>query len=455
MKRVSFYILMIALSFTACKKYSKYEGVAFTEKEPRDWENPEVFNINREDAHSTLISFPDEQTAFEAIKSNSPNYLSLDGIWKFNWVKSPDQRPFWFFKDDYDTRDWNDIEVPSNWQMKGYDVPLYVNIGYPFKKNPPFIHHEWNPVGSYKRDFKVPSGWKDKEIFLHFGAVSSAFYVWVNEQLVGYSEDSKVPAEFNISKYLKKGNNTVSVEVYRWSDGSYLEDQDFWRLSGIQRSVFLHARPKTYINDFFAVGDLVNNYAEGLFKLDVSLKGPATEANDFVIDASLFDGPDKIFTEAKDVKLSDGKGAANFSKNLPDIKRWSSEKPTLYSLVLSLKDKTGKVYESVSAKIGFRKVEIVNSQLLVNGVAILIKGTNMHEHNDITGHVVDETTILKDIRMMKSNNINAVRTSHYPQQELWYELCDKYGLYLVDEADIESHGIGYNLVTWQRSWRWT
>jgi beta-galactosidase len=444
MKRVSFYILMIALSFTACKKLSKYEGVPFTEKEPRDWENPEVFNINREDPHATLISFPDEQRALEAITANSPNYISLDGIWKFNWVKSPDQRPFWFFKNDYDTRDWKDIEVPSNWQMKGYDVPLYVNIGYPFKMNPPYIHHEWNPVGSYKRSFKIPSEWKNKEVFLNFGAVSSAFYVWVNEQLVGYSEDSKVPAEFNITKYLKGGNNSVAVEVYRWSDGSYLEDQDFWRLSGIQRTVFLHARPKTYINDFFAVGDLNNNYNDGLLKLDVSLKSLAVNENDFVVEASLNDGTQKLFTESQDVKLSEGKGIVNFTKLFPGIKKWSAEKPDLYSLVLSLKDKNGNIFESVSTKIGFRKVEIINSQLLINGVAILIKGTNMHEHNDVTGHVVDEATVLKDIRMMKSNNINAVRTSHYPQQEFWYEMCDKYGLYLIDEADIESHGIGYD-----------
>jgi beta-galactosidase len=461
MKRVSFYILMIALSFTACKKYSKYEGVAFTEKEPRDWENPEVFKINREDPHATLISFPDEKSALEAIKSNSPNYISLDGIWKFNWVKSPDQRPFWFFKDDYDTRDWKDIEVPSNWQMKGYDVRVYTNITYPFwkyedvfgardvkdnkyVKAPPLIPHDWNPVGSYKRYFKIPSDWRNKEVFLHFGAVSSAFYVWVNEQLVGYNEDSKVPAEFNITKYLKTGNNSVAVEVYRWSDGSYLEDQDFFRLSGIQRTVFLHARPTTFVADYFAVGDLINNYSDGLLKLDVSLNSSASETDDFIVDATLFDGDQKIYTDSKDVKVSQGKGVVNFQKDFPGIKTWSAEKPNLYSLVLSLKDKNENIYECVSSKIGFRKVEIINSQLLVNGVAILLKGTNMHEHDDVNGHVVSEELILKDIRLMKSNNLNAMRTSHYPQQEFWYEMCDKYGLYLVDEADVESHGMGYD-----------
>ena len=481
MKRIPFYILLIAVSFSACKKLSKYEGVPFTEKEPRDWENPEVFKINREDPHTSLISFPDEQSALEAIKTNSPNYKSLDGTWKFNWAKTPDQRPFWFFKDDYDTRDWNDIDVPSNWQMKGYDYPVYANITYPFwtyedvfnsphpikatspqpelknaknpgspsatyvyKKNPPNIPHDWNPVGSYKRNFTVPSDWKNKEVFLHFGAVSSAFYVWVNETLVGYSEDSKTPAEFYITGYLKSGKNTVSVEVYRWSDGSYLEDQDFWRLSGIQRTVFLHARPKTYIRDYFAVGSLDKDYTEGILKVDVALKAVNSADNQVVVDASIFDGTQKLFMESKDVRLTDNKASVSFSKNIPAIKKWSAEKPNLYSLVISLKDKEGNISESISSKIGFRKVEIVNSQLLVNGVAIRLKGVNMHEHNEITGHVIDEETVMKDIRTMKSNNINAMRTCHYPQQEFWYEMCDKYGLYLIDEADIESHGMGYD-----------
>jgi beta-galactosidase len=441
MKKLPFIFLMTALLFSACKRYSKYEGVAFTEKEPRDWEDPEMFNQNREAPHATMISFPDEISALEADKQNSPNYLSLYGTWKFHYVDSPDKRPFWFFKDDYDVRDWDDIEVPSNWQMKGYDVPIYVNIGYGFKINPPYIPHEWNPVGSYKRSFRVPSEWKDKEVFLHFGAVSSAFYVWVNEELAGYSQDSKVPAEFNITEFLKKGENTLAVEVYRWSDGSYLEDQDFWRLSGIQRSVFLHARPKTRIDDFFAIGDLENNYTDGVLKLDVSLYGEGDD--NFSVEASLLEDDRKIYSELKDVKLVDRKASINFSKKLPEIKKWSSESPTLYSLVINLKDNFGNNLESVGARIGFRKVEIIGSQLRVNGVPVYLKGTNLHEHHDVTGHVLDEATLLMDIRVMKSNNINAVRTSHYPQQELWYELCDKYGLYLIDEADIESHGMGY------------
>lgn len=444
MNKIPVYIALVLMFLLSCKRYSKYEGVPFTEKEPRDWENPEMLNQNREAPHVPVISFPDEMSALAGDKLSSPSYVSLDGIWKFHYSDSPDKRPFWFFKDDYDTRDWDEIEVPSNWQREGYDVPIYVNIGYAFKVNPPHIQHEWNPVGSYKRTFRIPADWKDKEVYLQFGAVSSAFYVWVNEQLVGYSQDSKVPAEFDITDYLKQGNNSLAVEVYRWSDGSYLEDQDFWRLSGIQRSVFLQARPKTFINDYFAIGDLQNNYKDGLLKLNVGLKGINPESGNFEVEASVFDGDRKMWSETKNAEISGEKASLSFAREFPDIKRWSAEAPNLYTLVLSLKDNEGDLLESVSSRIGFRKVEIINSRLFINGVPIRIKGTNLHEHNDITGHVIDEETMLKDIRVMKSNNLNAVRTSHYPQQELWYDLCDKYGLYLVDEADIESHGIGYD-----------
>ncbi|MCX6333000.1 MAG: DUF4981 domain-containing protein [Bacteroidia bacterium] len=443
MKRIILYILLIAVTLS-CRRLSKYEGVAYTEKEPRDWENPEMIGLNKEAPHATMISYDDEAAALESIKGDSPNILSLDGLWKFNLVKSPDQRPYWFFKDDFDTRDWKEITVPSNWEMKGYDVPIYVNMDYPYKKDPPLIPHNYNPVGSYKRTFTIPSGWNNKEVFLHFGAVASAFYVWINEELAGYSQDSKTPAEFNISKYLKRGTNSIAVEVYRWCDGSYLEDQDFWRMSGIQRPVFLHARPKTYIRDFLALGDLTNNYTDGLLKLNVSLTGTGPGENDFTVEASLFDDGQELYSESKEAKIVENITEVSFEKSFPEIKKWSAETPDLYSVVISLKSKDGEILESISSKIGFRSVEIKNSQLLVNGKAIYLKGTNMHEHDEINGHVIDEALILKDIRVMKSHNINAVRTSHYPQQELWYEMCDKYGLYLIDEANIESHGIGYD-----------
>ncbi len=445
MKRIVLFVLVIVMSLPACKRYSSYEGVPFEETEPRDWENPSVVSRNREDPHASMISYPDELSALEAREAVSPNYLSLDGIWKFHWVKTPEERPYWFFKDDFDTREWDDIEVPSNWQMKGYDVPFYVNIGYGFEKNPPFISHDWNPVGSYKREFRVPEDWKGREVYLHFGAVSSAFYVWINGEMVGYSQDSKTPAEFNITKYLKKGSNSVAVEVYRWCDGSYLEDQDFWRLSGIQRSVFLHARPVTHIRDFFSKADLENNYTDGRLDLNVEIETSGEASGQgYVVEASLFEGDLKIWTASGNVEMKQKTASAGLTSQIPGVKKWSAETPYLYTLVINLKDDFGNILESVSSRTGFRKVEIKDSQLLVNGVAIYLKGTNLHEHHEVTGHVIDEATILRDIRVMKSHNINAVRTSHYPQQELWYEMCDRYGLYVIDEANIESHGIGYN-----------
>jgi len=439
-------LIAILIMISSCTRYSKYEGVPFTEKEPRDWENPTLTGENNEKPHATIISYPDEALALADIKENSPNYISLDGIWKFHLSKTPEERPYWFFKNDYDIRDWDNLEVPSNWQLKGYDdPPIYSNIPYPFPANPPKIPHKMNPVGSYKRTFRIPAEWNEKEIFLHFGAVSSFFYVWVNEQYVGFGKDSKTPVEYNITPYVRKGKNSVAVEVYRWSDGSYLEDQDFWRLSGIQRSVFLHARPKTYINDFFVIAALDTEYfTTGKLDLEILISGKQKENYPVSAEVSLINADQKIFQDKVDIALSDGKAVAKFNYDIPNVKKWSAETPDLYSLIISLKDQKGKNLESVSSKIGFRNVEIKNSQLLVNGVPIYLKGVNLHEHHDVTGHVIDEATILKDIKTMKSFNINAVRTSHYPQQELWYQMCDKYGLYLIDEANIESHGIGYD-----------
>jgi beta-galactosidase len=444
MKKVFPLLMLLMILISGCKKYSKYQGVAFKENEPRDWENPQFTGLNREEPHTTLISYPDEQAALAANRSSSPNYILLDGKWKFHFSKTPEERPYWFFKNDYDIRDWDDTYVPSNWQMKGYDPPIYSNITYPFKIDPPKIPHEVNTVGSYRRSFRVPSEWKDKEVFLHFGAVSSFFYVWVNEQLVGFSKDSKTPAEFDITKYLTAGSNTLSVEVYRWSDGSYLEDQDFWRMSGIQRSVFLHARPKVLIQDCFVKAGLENAYKDGRLTTEIIVRNVGKVAGEFQIETSLFDNNQKIYSEMKPLSVSSSADTIRFDKNITQVKKWSAETPYLYSCVFSLKDKKGNIIESLSTKTGFRTVEIKDSRLLVNGVAIRIKGTNMHEHSDVNGHVVDLATILKDIKVMKSFNINAMRSSHYPQQELWYEMCDKYGLYLIDEADIESHGIGYD-----------
>ncbi|MCF8222399.1 MAG: DUF4981 domain-containing protein [Bacteroidales bacterium] len=447
MKNQLFLTLVLALVITSCTNYSKYENVDFKDSDPLDWENPGVFQKNREYPHASLISFPSESLALEGQQQDSPNYICLDGNWRFHWVKTPAERPYWFFKDDYDTRDWDNIKVPANWEMEGHGVPIYVNSGFGFEKNPPKIKHDWNPVGSYKKTFKLPDEWENKEVYLQFGAVSSAFYLWVNEEQVGYNQGSKTPAEFNITDYLEKGENSIAVEVYRWCDGSYIEDQDFWRLSGIQRSVFLHARPRVMIADFFARAGLDETYQDGTLELDVRLEYNNEESEDVSLEYKILDNSSVILSEAKDLEAKDLQPSSrliNFTADIEDVKKWSAETPELYTLVINLYDSEGNVLESVSDRIGFRSVELKDSRFLINGEYVYLKGVNLHEHHDVNGHVTDRETMMKDIMMMKSHNINAVRTSHYPQPELWYDLCDKYGIYLVGEANIESHGMGYN-----------
>ncbi len=444
MRRSLIGIVAAMLFSGACQSYHDYSKAGWQEKDLPDWENLAVNTINTEKPHATIVSFPDNAATLNAGWRESENVMSLDGKWKFSFAKTPAERPYWFFKDDYDIRSWSDIEVPSTWEREGYGIPYYVNIGYPFKMNPPFIDHSDNPVGSYKRSFILPSGWRHKEVFLTFDGVSSAFYVWVNGEQVGYSEDSKTTTEFNITPFLKRGKNTIAVEVYRYCDGSYLEGQDFFRLSGIQRSVWLHARPATYIRDFFSRATLVNDYTDGHLDLDVELANTGKRPANLRLEAGLYDGTTKILGEIRDADAVDGTALLHLSTELQDVNPWSAESPSLYTLVLTLADRRGRVLESVSSQIGFRTTEVKGTQFLINGKAVLLKGTNMHEHDPVTGHTIDETTMLKDIRLMKMHNINAVRTSHYPQPERFYELCDQYGLYLIDEANIESHGIGYD-----------
>ncbi|HCY43334.1 MAG TPA: beta-galactosidase [Prolixibacteraceae bacterium] len=441
---MKYFLMMIfaaTIATSACK--SKYENVSFEEKTPHDWENPAVSEINREAPRAYFIPYATAEQAMQPDIWKSPFIQSLNGTWQFNLSHTPYVRPFYFFKDDYDTKDWTTIQVPGNWEMQGFDVPIYVNVQYPHEATPPTIQKHYNPVGSYKRSFTIPENWKGQDIILHFGAVSSAMYVWVNEQMVGYSEDSKTPAEFNITKYLKKGENSLAVEVYRWSDGSYLEDQDFWRMSGMTRDVFLMARNPQHIRDYRVSSPLVNNYQDGDFKLDIEVANSAEITPMVTLEAVLMDGEtkvaeinQKIQTEAKPVSVSN-------SIMVPAAKPWTAENPNLYQLLITLKDESGKVIEVIRQDVGFRTIEIKDAQLLVNGVAIYVKGVNIHEHNDVTGHYQDEATMLKDILLMKSHNINAVRTSHYPQPERWYELCNQYGIFLVNEANVESHGMGY------------
>lgn len=441
MKYLLIIVFATIITTSSCK--SKYENVPFDEKSPHDWENPAISEINQEEPRAYFIPYATAEQAMQTDIWKSPFIQSLNGTWEFKLSHTPYVRPFYFFKDDYDTEDWNTIQVPGNWEMQGFDVPIYVNIQYPHEPTPPTIQKHYNPVGSYKRGFTIPENWKGQEIILHFGAVSSAMYVWVNEQMVGYSQDSKTPAEFNITKYLKKGTNSLAVEVYRWSDGSYLEDQDFWRMSGMTRDVFLMARNTQHIRDYRVSSPLVNNYQDGEFKLDIEVVNSAQTKPSVTLEAVLMDGETKVAEMSQTVQTSDQPVTVNFTANIPSAKPWTAENPNLYQLLITLKDESGKIIEVLRQDVGFRTIEIKDAQLLVNGVAIYLKGVNIHEHNDITGHYQDEATMLKDILLMKSHNINAVRTSHYPQPERWYELCNQYGIFLVNEANVESHGMGY------------
>ncbi|QLC64788.1 DUF4981 domain-containing protein [Flavobacterium sp. LPB0248] len=413
-----------------------------------DWENPAVFEINRESARATFLPYADESSAIADQYTRSPWYLSLDGQWKFNWAPTPDQRPKDFFKTDFNTANWKEIKVPSNWELMGYGIPVYSNIIYPFVKNPPFIDHADNPVGSYKRTFELPENWSARRVYLHFEAGTSAMYIWVNGQKVGYSENTKSPTEFDITKYVKAGKNQVAVEVYRWSDGSYLEDQDFWRLSGIDRSVYLYSTSDTRIADFFARPDLDSSYKNGSLSVDVTLKNMNAVAKDNqTIEAKLVDAAGKeVFKRSIKINLgANSTQSATITQKIAKPKLWSNETPNLYTLLLTLKDGKGKFIETVATPIGFRKVELKDGKLLVNGIRIMVHGVNIHEHNPKTGHYQDEETMMKDIRLMKQLNINAVRCSHYPNNLLWVKLCNKYGLFLVDEANIETHGMGAEL----------
>jgi beta-galactosidase len=416
-----------------------------------EWENPEIFQINREPARAAFIPYADEVSAVADRYESSPWHLSLNGLWKFQWAPTPDQRSRDFYKNSFNDVNWKEIKVPGNWELQGYGIPIYTNITYPYPKNPPFIDHADNPVGSYRRYFDIPASWDGRKVFLYFEAGTSAMYIWVNGEMVGYTENTKSPAEFDITKYVKPGKNLVAIEVYRWSDGSYLEDQDFWRISGIDRDVYLYTTDNTRIADFFARPDLDASYKNGSLTVDITLKNyTANVKSNQIIEAVLLNAAgSKVFTQVVKATIpSVGNQTITFSKGISSPNLWSNETPYLYTLLLTLKDENGKFIETVSTKTGFRKVELKNGQLLVNGKRILVHGVNIHEHNPVTGHYQDVETMMKDIRTMKQLNINAVRCSHYPNNLNWVKLCDKYGIFLVDEANIESHGMGAALQGW-------
>jgi beta-galactosidase len=395
------------------------------------WQDPEVIQVNREPARAYFVPFESAALALHGDPSQSAFYQSLDGRWHFHWVRKPADRVADFYAPDFDDSGWDEIDVPSNWERQGYGKPHYVNVDYVFPANEPMPPVDDNPVGSYRRTFRIPDAWQGRDVYVRFGAANSGLYVWVNGKPVGYSEDSKLPAEFNITPYLTAGENVIAAQVFQWTDGSYLEDQDFWSISGLERSVELYAQPKVHIRDYFARAGLDEHYRDGRLSLDVDIAGAAQT---YSVRFRLLDG-------AADIAHGERAAASAepLTAQISGVCRWTAETPCLYRLLIELEDASGKTVEAVAQDVGFRTVEVSGGRLLVNGKAVTIRGVNRHEHHPVTGRVLDDATMVKDIELMKSMNINAVRTSHYPNDPRWYALTDRYGIYVVDEANIESH----------------
>ncbi|HCO95569.1 MAG TPA: glycoside hydrolase family 2, partial [Phycisphaerales bacterium] len=419
-----------------------------------EWEDPQVIGQNKEPGHCTLVPYPNTRTALKCERQASRFYKSLNGKWKFNWVSKPSDRPVDFYKPRYDVSKWDEIPVPSNWQMHGYGRPIYLNMRYPYPVNPPYIPHDYNPVGSYRTDFRVPGTWKNRQVFLHFDGVKSASYIWINGRKVGYSQDSMLPAEFNVTKYLKRGKNTLAVEVYRWSDSSYLEDQDMWRLAGIYRNVYLFSTPQVHVRDFAVRTDLDDSYTNATLMVRPRITNYSNQdLKEWNVEAQLYDAENKqVLSEALSRSASSivrerypQRGNVPFGllqTTVENPRKWSAETPYLYTLLITLKDPGGKVVEIESCRVGFREVEIKDGQLFVNGKSIKLFGVNRHEHDPDHGRAIPVSRMLQDIKLLKTHNLNAVRTSHYPDDPTWYDLCDEYGIYLIDEANLETHGVG-------------
>jgi beta-galactosidase len=402
----------------------------------KEWENPSIVELGKEPAHTYAMSYANADDVFANDFTKSPYYQSLNGTWKFYYVNTPEERPQDFYKPNFNDWNWKDLAVPANWEMKGFGIPIYTNVVYPFPLNPPFIDHAYNPVGSYRRSFTVPSSWDGREVLLHFGSISGCAYVWVNGQAVGLSKVAKSPAEFNITKYLKKGDNTLAVQVFRWHDGSYLEDQDMWRLSGIERDVFLTSKAKAHIADYWVKAGLDDNYKNGTLAATVDLKNTPPQ---YSAEISVFDkAKNRVFTQTKTANTT----SLSFEGSVNAPAQWSAEAPNLYTAVVVLKNEKGQIVEATGSKIGFRRSEIKGKNFLINGKRVLVKGVNRHEHDPDLGKVPTRDLMIKDIVLMKQFNVNTCRSSHYPNDPMWLQLCDEYGLYVVDEANIEAHGMG-------------
>ena len=413
------------------------------EKKPF-WLDEKVNEENREPMHASYYVYENEEVAGKGIWKDSENYLDLNGIWKFKWVENPNELPQGFEKTNFNDNKWDNFKIPANWEVNGYGYPVYVNTSYEFdkliKKNPPLVPTKENHVGIYRREINVDANWTGKDIFLHVGAAKSNLKVWVNGVYVGYGEDGKLPQEFKLNNYLKSGKNTLVFKIMRWSDGSYLECQDFWRMSGITRECYLYARNKMHLTDFEVLSNLDPTFTNGELNITTSFSN-WIKKNKYSFEVELKDGEKVIATKFIDKKELASKNSIKFS--VANVKKWTAETPFLYTVNFKLKNKKGKIVEVIPQKIGFRNVEIKNGQLLVNGAPVYIKGVNRHETDPTTGQTISRESMELDIKVLKEYNINAVRTSHYPNDEYFYELCDKYGIYVVGEANIESHGMGY------------
>ncbi|MCH8686239.1 glycoside hydrolase family 2 TIM barrel-domain containing protein [Pedomonas mirosovicensis] len=410
------------------------------EPERAEWERAEIFQVGKEPARATFTSFDNTAAALSGDPARARYRLSLDGTWRFHYSKTPEARPADFWRTDYDVSGWGTIKVPATIQAEGYGRPYFNNSNYPFEPNPPFIEHGINEVGSYRRDFDLPADWQGRRVVLHIGAAGAAYYVWVNGQKVGYSEDQKLPSEFDLTKHVKPGRNTVAIEVYRFADGSYLEDQDFWRVNGIERSVYVYAQPETHIRDFTVHAGLDKAYRDGTFALDVDVAGKKRAAR---VKATVLDGAQAVLTQTKTVAANAIGKTVTLKGTIPAVRQWSAETPNLYTLLIELYDDKGALLEATSRRIGFRTVEMVKNgaanELRVNGKRVMIRGVNRHEHDPYAFRVITEDSMRRDMELMKQANINAVRASHYPNDPRWYELADEYGFYIMDEANIESH----------------
>jgi beta-galactosidase len=419
--------------------------------------NPKLQGLNRLEPRSTFTSYTSEEAALTNDRKTGTYRLSLNGRWKFNYVENFAERPMTYMNERFDDGKWANIEVPGNWELQGFGTPIYVNASYEFcspgyppywdKPNPPFVPIDWNPTGTYRRTFKLPDDWgSDKEIFLSADGVRGVAYYYLNGKFVGMNKQSKVPTRFDITAEVRRGDNILAIQIHRFSDANYMEGQDFWRISGIERDIYIYATPQVHIADYTVQTPLVGSmYRDGLLQLNVKLANENNSTVPYNVAYRLLDADGQQVTQSS-MRVDADQTQVNFDrKSLSQIKPWTAETPYLYTLIISLKRTNGEIIESTSCKVGFRTVEIKNKQLMVNGVPILIKGVNLHEHNEYTGHYVTEELMKKDFELWKKYNVNTVRTSHYPQQERFYELCDEYGIYVIDEANIETHGMGYDL----------